>query len=128
MNNGYGYASIRYKEGVIHATATQGTDVARHNHGTRDGPARDGPPRRHDAPLTRELAAGSLAWQVARLEPGETLLRSDDSEAIRRACLRTIAAVTGREPLRRYDLSLWFSVLHTGMGETFRMLQLKRQE
>ncbi|MEI5999320.1 hypothetical protein H3V53_19545 [Paraburkholderia bengalensis] len=56
------------------------------------------------------------------------MLRSDDSEATRRACLRAIAAVTGREPLRRYDMRLWFSVFHTGMGETFRMLQLKRQE
>jgi hypothetical protein len=30
-------------------------------------------------------------------------------------------------PSRKHDLSLWFAMHHTGRGEAFRMLKIKRR-
>jgi hypothetical protein len=72
------------------------------------------------------LVAGSLTWQVERLRCGESLLKDDASDAMRRACRKAIDAIMGREPQRNYVLSTWYAVHHTGEGETFRLLKLKR--
>ncbi|MBN3762447.1 hypothetical protein [Burkholderia sp. Ac-20365] len=77
--------------------------------------------------VAASLVAGSLPWLVAQLEPGESLLRANAGESARRACLRAIDAVSLRAPARKFDLSLWYAVHHTGRGETFRMLKLKRR-
>jgi len=110
------------------ATATQRAPTRTKNQQRRTGP---------EGSFSRSLGAGSgvaakfvpgsLKWLVSRLSPGDSLIRPDASETTRRACLRAIDAVTLCDPSRKHDLSLWFVVHHTGRGESFRMLRLKRR-
>ncbi|MEI5998946.1 hypothetical protein H3V53_17560 [Paraburkholderia bengalensis] len=86
----------------------------------------DGP----DQPSTpaADFVTGSLNWQIERLQCGESLLKANATDAMRRALLRAIAAITVRLPHRTYDLSLWYAVHHTGKGQTIRLLNLRRLE
>ena len=73
-----------------------------------------------------EAKAGSLTWQVARLQLGESLIKDDTGEAIRRACSRAVAVVQAHVPERTYQMSVWYAVLSTGRGQALRMLKLQR--
>src|SRR5215470_2438058 len=57
------------------------------------------------------FAAGSLSWQVERLQRGESLIKDDTGEAMRRACSRAVAAVRIYLPERTYEISVWYAVL-----------------
>jgi hypothetical protein len=88
-----------------------------------------GPPERlpgRPATHTRALTVGSLAWQVERLHVGESLLKPSATETLRRMCLRAIAEVSGRQPLRQYKLDLWLALHHTGTGESTRLYKIQR--
>jgi len=81
---------------------------------------------RRPAAHARALTVGSLSWQVEQLHVGESLLKSSETETLRRMCLRAIANVVRRQPCRKYDLDLWLALHHTGTGESMRLYKIHR--